>query len=195
MTIQPTHDSVAVISPVGRIDTTTSGILDDATRRTVDEGRDLLVDLSSTEYISSAGLRVFGARQAAAEPGRPAGPVRDGRTGSAGVSARRVHADLHRGTVQERGALAADADAGRDGEAARHRTCPVPATLSPEDRARLRRRHRTRLPQGTLTFGRSTEADVVINDGSMSRRHARIVAEQGASWSRPRRSQQHLRQR
>lgn len=55
-----THDSVAIISPVGRIDTTTSGILDDATRRTVDEGaRDLLVDLSSTEYISSAGLRVF----------------------------------------------------------------------------------------------------------------------------------------
>jgi stage II sporulation protein AA (anti-sigma F factor antagonist) len=61
MTIQhSTHDSVAIISPVGRIDTTTSGILDDAIRRTVDEGaRDLLVDLSSTEYISSAGLRVF----------------------------------------------------------------------------------------------------------------------------------------
>jgi serine phosphatase RsbU (regulator of sigma subunit) len=35
-------------------------------------------------------------------------------------------------------------------------------------------------PEGTLTFGRSTEADVVISDGSMSRRHAQIVAEQGA---------------
>src|SRR5688572_16142644 len=34
--------------------------------------------------------------------------------------------------------------------------------------------------EGELTFGRSTEADVVISDGSMSRRHARIVAEQGA---------------
>ena len=61
MTIQhSTHGSVAIISPIGRIDTTTSGILDDAIRRTVDEGaRDLLIDLSSTEYISSAGLRVF----------------------------------------------------------------------------------------------------------------------------------------
>ena len=54
MTIQhTTHESVAIISPVGRIDTTTSGILDDATRRTVDEGaRHLVVDLSSTEYLS-----------------------------------------------------------------------------------------------------------------------------------------------
>ena len=30
-----------------------------------------------------------------------------------------------------------------------------------------------------LVLGRSAEADVVINDGSMSRRHARIVAQQG----------------
>ena len=55
-----THNGVAVIAPAGRIDTTTSGALDDAIRRVVDEGaRDLLIDLSATEYISSAGLRVF----------------------------------------------------------------------------------------------------------------------------------------
>ena len=55
-----THDHVAIISPDGRVDTTTSGTLEEALRRSVDEGaRDMVVDLSQTEYISSAGLRVF----------------------------------------------------------------------------------------------------------------------------------------
>lgn len=55
-----TYHGVEIISPVGRIDTTTSGTLDEAIRLKVDDGaRDLLVDLSPTEYISSAGLRVF----------------------------------------------------------------------------------------------------------------------------------------
>ncbi|MBA3639387.1 MAG: STAS domain-containing protein [Acidobacteria bacterium] len=49
-----------VIAPSGRIDTTTSGALEEALRRTVDEGaRRLIIDFSSVEYISSAGLRVF----------------------------------------------------------------------------------------------------------------------------------------
>jgi len=60
MTIQQhTEDGVAVIAPAGRIDTTTSGALEDAVRRTVDGGaRDLLVDFAAVDYISSAGLRV-----------------------------------------------------------------------------------------------------------------------------------------
>ena len=61
MTIdESTSDRVTVLSPVGRIDTTTSGRLEDTLRQNVDGGvRDLLVDLAGIEYISSAGLRVF----------------------------------------------------------------------------------------------------------------------------------------
>ena len=54
------HEGITVIAPAGRIDTTTSGALDEAVRRAVDGGvRELVVDLAGVEYISSAGLRVF----------------------------------------------------------------------------------------------------------------------------------------
>ena len=54
------QESVTVLSPIGRIDTTTSRTLEEATRRTVDGGaRELLVDLSGSDYISSAGLGVL----------------------------------------------------------------------------------------------------------------------------------------
>jgi anti-anti-sigma factor len=54
------RDGIAIVAPQGRIDTTTSSSLEDAIRRLVDGGRrNLLVDLSGVEYISSAGLRVF----------------------------------------------------------------------------------------------------------------------------------------
>jgi anti-anti-sigma factor len=57
---QSIRDSVTVVAPGGRIDTTTSGTLEDAIRRVVDGGaRDLVIDFGSVEYISSAGLRVF----------------------------------------------------------------------------------------------------------------------------------------
>jgi anti-anti-sigma factor len=53
-------DGVAVVAPAGRIDTTTSGPLEEAIRRTVDAGaRDVLIDFAAVDYISSAGLRVF----------------------------------------------------------------------------------------------------------------------------------------
>jgi anti-anti-sigma factor len=55
-----TRDGVAIIAPAGRIDTTTSGTVEEVIRRAVDEGtRELVVDLTDIEYISSAGLRVF----------------------------------------------------------------------------------------------------------------------------------------
>ena len=51
---------VRVLAPIGRIDTTTSAAVEDALRRTVDQGnRALVVDLGRVDYISSAGLRVF----------------------------------------------------------------------------------------------------------------------------------------
>ncbi len=61
MTIDASQqDGVTIIAPHGRIDTTTSGTVDEALRRAVDAGaRDLLVDFARVDYISSAGLRVF----------------------------------------------------------------------------------------------------------------------------------------
>jgi anti-anti-sigma factor len=54
------QDGIHIISPEGRIDTTTSSGLEEVLRRTVDAGaRDLVVDLGAVDYISSAGLRVF----------------------------------------------------------------------------------------------------------------------------------------
>ena len=61
MNIQQTdQEGVTILEPSGRIDTTTSGTLEEVLRRTVDAGaRRLIVDLAAVEYISSAGLRVF----------------------------------------------------------------------------------------------------------------------------------------
>ena len=51
---------VTVVAPRGRIDTTTSGSVDEAVRAAVDGGsRSLVVDFADVDYISSAGLRVF----------------------------------------------------------------------------------------------------------------------------------------
>jgi anti-anti-sigma factor len=53
-------EGITVIAPAGRIDTTTSGPLEEAIRTTVDKGaRDLVIDFAAVDYISSAGLRVF----------------------------------------------------------------------------------------------------------------------------------------
>jgi anti-anti-sigma factor len=61
MNIQQTErDGVTILAPSGRIDTTTSGAVEQAVKHAVDIGARLLViDFSGTEYISSAGLRVF----------------------------------------------------------------------------------------------------------------------------------------
>ena len=61
MKIQEIDDAgVMVLAPSGRIDTTTSGAVEEAVRRTVDGGaRRLVIDFASVEYISSAGLRVL----------------------------------------------------------------------------------------------------------------------------------------
>ena len=61
MTIDETQqDGITIVSPHGRIDTTTSSAVEEALRRAVDAGaRDLLVDFTRVDYISSAGLRVF----------------------------------------------------------------------------------------------------------------------------------------
>ncbi|MEO6212329.1 MAG: STAS domain-containing protein [Vicinamibacterales bacterium] len=55
-----TSEGVTVIAPTGRIDTTTSGAVEEAIRRAVDAGaRDLVIDFAEAAYISSAWLRVF----------------------------------------------------------------------------------------------------------------------------------------
>ncbi len=51
---------VAIIEPVGRIDTNTSGEFEDKIVEVMDRGETrFVVDLKEIDYISSAGLRVF----------------------------------------------------------------------------------------------------------------------------------------
>ena len=53
-------DGITILAPAGRIDTTTSGPFEETVRKAVDGGaRDVVVDFSRVDYISSAGLRVF----------------------------------------------------------------------------------------------------------------------------------------
>jgi anti-anti-sigma factor len=53
-------DGRALVAPAGRIDTTTSPLLDAELKRVVDGGtRKLVVDFGRVDYISSAGLRVL----------------------------------------------------------------------------------------------------------------------------------------
>jgi anti-anti-sigma factor len=51
---------VAVVAPVGRIDSTTSGVLERHLSGLIGGGeRRIVVDFASVDYISSAGLRVM----------------------------------------------------------------------------------------------------------------------------------------
>ena len=61
MTISDTReDGVVVVSPVGRVDSTTSARLDQHLLALTGAGESrLVVDLSGVDYISSAGLRVM----------------------------------------------------------------------------------------------------------------------------------------
>ena len=52
------RETVLIVAPVGRVDSNSAGALETALLAHGREPR-LLVDLSSVEYISSAGLRVF----------------------------------------------------------------------------------------------------------------------------------------
>ena len=50
----------AVLSPVGRIDTVSAPVLEQAINRSIESGaRKILLDLSGVPYISSGGLRVL----------------------------------------------------------------------------------------------------------------------------------------
>lgn len=55
-----TQNGTLVVTPTGRIDSTTSATLDEHFLRVVSGGnRRIVVDFSSVDYISSAGLRVL----------------------------------------------------------------------------------------------------------------------------------------
>ena len=54
------RDGIWVVTPVGRVDSTTSGELEQRLLAQVGSGeRCVVVDMAGIEYISSAGLRVF----------------------------------------------------------------------------------------------------------------------------------------
>jgi len=54
------YKRVAVIQPVGRVDSDTSAEFETELRRLVDSGRNnLVLDLSKIDFLSSAGLRVI----------------------------------------------------------------------------------------------------------------------------------------
>ena len=54
------YKRVAVVQPVGRVDSNTSAEFEAALRRLVESGRtNLVLDLSMIDFLSSAGLRVI----------------------------------------------------------------------------------------------------------------------------------------
>jgi anti-anti-sigma factor len=56
---EETRDGVLVMAPMGRLDSNTSGALEQALRDRLDGHRRLVIDLGAVDYISSAGLRVL----------------------------------------------------------------------------------------------------------------------------------------
>ncbi len=54
-----TDQSVPLVIPSGRIDSTTSNEFDQALRPLIDKEQFLIIDLSSTSYLSSAGIRIL----------------------------------------------------------------------------------------------------------------------------------------
>ncbi len=60
MTINETKNgNELIISPEGRLDTTTAPELEEKVKGSIDGVTDLVFDLAGLEYISSAGLRVL----------------------------------------------------------------------------------------------------------------------------------------
>lgn len=60
MTIKETKNgNELIISPEGRLDTTTAPELEEKVKGSIDGVTDLVFDLAGLEYISSAGLRVL----------------------------------------------------------------------------------------------------------------------------------------
>jgi anti-anti-sigma factor len=52
--------AVLVLSPQGRLDSTTAPAFEQTVRARLAEGhRDLVIDLAALDYVSSAGLRIF----------------------------------------------------------------------------------------------------------------------------------------
>lgn len=53
-------DEKTIVSYEGRLDSTTSGEMDETMSRLVEEGvRNIVVDFENTEYISSRGIRIL----------------------------------------------------------------------------------------------------------------------------------------
>lgn len=53
------NGSTLILSPAGRLDTTSAPELDSALQESLDGVTELILDLSALEYMSSAGLRIL----------------------------------------------------------------------------------------------------------------------------------------
>ena len=58
-TIFEKNGSTLTVKPSGRLDTATSPVLDSELRQNLDGVREMIMDFSDVEYISSGGLRVL----------------------------------------------------------------------------------------------------------------------------------------
>ena len=53
------NGNICTLSPVGRIDTLTSGELEEAVNKACAECEKLVLDMTEVDYVSSAGIRVI----------------------------------------------------------------------------------------------------------------------------------------
>ncbi|MBI3536692.1 MAG: STAS domain-containing protein [Chloroflexi bacterium] len=71
------YNRVDLVEVTGRVDSSTAPLLDQALQKIIKEDRaHIVVDLSQTEYVSSAGLRALLAAQKATRNKLPRGDVR-----------------------------------------------------------------------------------------------------------------------
>lgn len=53
------ENGISILTPIGRIDTSTAKIFEEAVMGAINEGNKVIVQFSQLDYISSAGLRVM----------------------------------------------------------------------------------------------------------------------------------------
>ncbi len=175
-----------VIAPIGRIDSTTSEEVERALGAAMEAGeRALVVDFSKVDYISSAGLRILLVAAKRLSAGKGTFEL-----AALGESVRQVFElagflPLFKSTGAAISAAAPAAE-GEAPPAARPPGAPAAAAGGPPlilhvDAPGAGYAARS-FGSDAVVIGRSEQADVIVADHSVSRRHARVFREGGA-WA------------